>query len=100
MAEPPRPGSSPNPGQRTNSPDGGTSDEGAERMDMPPLKRRTTQMGLAPAPHLGLAGSPGARARAEAEARKNRVNARLSSHPPGAPAPPAAPMPPAAQKTL
>src|SRR5207249_4311992 len=52
------------------------------------LKRRTTQMGLAPAPHLGgLMGSAGAKARAEAEARKRRVQARLSSAPPPRPTP-------------
>jgi Mrp family chromosome partitioning ATPase len=45
-------------------------------------KRRTTVMGLPPAPHLGLSGSAGAKARAEAEARKQRVQARLSSRPP------------------
>lgn len=46
-------------------------------------------MGIAPAPHLGgLTGSAGANARAEAEARKRRVQERLASSRPPAAAPP------------
>lgn len=45
----------------------------------PNLTRRTTVMGLAPAPHLGgLSGSPGAQARAEEAARRQRVLNRLT----------------------
>jgi Mrp family chromosome partitioning ATPase len=47
---------------------------------MSPMKKRTTVMGLAPAPHLGgLSGSPGAIARAEAAARKQRLLSALVS---------------------
>lgn len=52
------------------------------------LKRRT-MMGIAPAPHLGgMSGSPGAIARAEAEARKQRVAAALRRGPTGTGPPP------------
>jgi Mrp family chromosome partitioning ATPase len=82
MAEsPPRDGAPPKAGDEAKK---ASKTEGAsEPAPNAQQKLRTTAMGLAPAPHLGgLSGSPGARARAEAEARKKRVQGRVSTRPP------------------
>lgn len=74
MAEsPPRDEAPPNPGERGESPKTGESDP---LFNSAGLRTRKTVMGLAPAPHLGGANKA---AVTEAEARKQRVLARIAA---------------------
>jgi hypothetical protein len=98
MAEPPR--APPDAGDEAKAEAPETKGESDPLFNPIGLKRRTTVMGLAPAPHLGgLSGSPGAQARAEEEARKARVAARLNSTRPQ-PLAPVVTVPPVAQRPM
>ncbi len=85
MAEsPPRTGAPRAGGDVTGGPDAddetGADEPRPQDQPRPGFKKRTTVMGLAPAPHLGgLSGSSGAIARAEAAARKQRLLSALVS---------------------
>lgn len=100
MAESPPGGGGPNGDQAEGQPKKGSSDA---LFNPPGLKTRKTVMGLAPAPHLGGADRTVATAASEAEARKQRVLARIAAggRPPermetGPPPPQTVTQPPAA----